>query len=207
MIPRPFSLWAKDFLGFFQVSPRLKFPNGKMPGVPAKNSTFIGFLESFPKFHPKFPKLNPNINKFHRKRFGPLREKMGTVKKQPKTAAIKTRSTKRNRTMKIEQKAGHISGAGNGHIQPSTGGPTRRFDLPSPETIAAHTVPPPAMPEPLFYDIDQAAAALNVCTKTVRRLIARGKLTSCKHLRKILIPRNQIEGFIKASCPKPDFQI
>ena len=74
-------------------------------------------------------------------------------------------------------------------------------NLPSRETIALYT-----KPEPLFYDIKQAAFALNMCTKTVRRLIARGKLTSCKVLRKVLIPREQIEAFIKATCDKPNFQ-
>jgi excisionase family DNA binding protein len=60
--------------------------------------------------------------------------------------------------------------------------------------------------KPLAYDINQAAFALNVCTKTIRRLLQRRKLTSCKALRKILIPREQIENFLKASCDKPDCQ-
>ena len=68
-------------------------------------------------------------------------------------------------------------------------------------------VPASPLPEPLFYDIDQAAAALNVCTKTVRRLLARGKLTSCKLLRKVLIPRKQIEDFMKATCDVPKFTL
>jgi excisionase family DNA binding protein len=55
------------------------------------------------------------------------------------------------------------------------------------------------MPEPLAYDIKQAAAALNMSTKTVRRLIARGKLTPCTVLRKLLIPRKQIEGFFNTN--------
>jgi len=58
-------------------------------------------------------------------------------------------------------------------------------------------------PEPLFCDIKQTAAALNCCTKTVRRLIQRGYFCPCKVLRKILIPRKQIEGFLKATCGKP----
>lgn len=74
----------------------------------------------------------------------------------------------------------------------------RKIDLPSPETIRASLVP-----EPLLYDIDQAAAVLNTSTKTVRRLLMRRKLTSCSALRKILIPRKQIEDFIKATCPNP----
>ena len=69
--------------------------------------------------------------------------------------------------------------------------------------------PAPAtpLPEPLVYDIDQVAAALNVCTKTVRRLIARRKLTSCSALRKVLIPRKQIEDFMKATCDVPKFTL
>ena len=63
---------------------------------------------------------------------------------------------------------------------------------------------PPPLPEPLAYDIKQSAAALNMSTKTVRRLIQRGKLTCSKAVRKILIPREQIENFWKATCDKPN---
>ena len=73
----------------------------------------------------------------------------------------------------------------------------KNIELPSAETIRAAQV------EPLFYDINQAAQALNVSTKSVRRLIILGQLTPCTALRKILIPRKQIEDFIKASCPAP----
>jgi len=61
--------------------------------------------------------------------------------------------------------------------------------------------------EPLLYDINQTAAAINCCTKTVRNLIRRGKFKPCNALRKVLIPRKQIEDFIKATCgtPKPLF--
>lgn len=73
------------------------------------------------------------------------------------------------------------------------------IELPSVETIKA------AQAEPLFFDINQAASALNISTKSVRRLLRRGRLTSCKALRKVLIPRKQIEEFIKASCDAPKF--
>ena len=58
--------------------------------------------------------------------------------------------------------------------------------------------------EPLLYDINQTAAMLNCCTKSVRRLIARGLLKPCSALRKVLIPRQQIEEFIKATCGNPN---
>jgi excisionase family DNA binding protein len=61
--------------------------------------------------------------------------------------------------------------------------------------------------QPLLYDIQQSAQVLNVSTKTVRRLLARRKLTSCNVLRKVLIPRDQLTAFMKATCDKPDFQI
>jgi excisionase family DNA binding protein len=61
----------------------------------------------------------------------------------------------------------------------------------------------PAQIQPLFYDIHQAACALNLSTKSVRRLLWRGRLTSCKAVRKVLIPRKQIEDFIRASCDTP----
>jgi excisionase family DNA binding protein len=97
--------------------------------------------------------------------------------------------------MKIESNSGQNPVLKNGH-----------HDLPSRETIQAFVRPPVTKPEPLAYDINQAAAALNVCTKTIRRLIARGKLTTCKVLRKVLIPREQIENFLKATCDTPNFQ-
>ena len=59
------------------------------------------------------------------------------------------------------------------------------------------------MPEPLVYTVEEAAAALNVSTKTIRRLLARGLLTGSKALRKILIPRQQIRDFLKATCDVP----
>ena len=108
--------------------------------------------------------------------------------------------------MKMEQNLGQPPVPKNGKPEPLSGRAISRFDLPSPETIAAYTRPEPSKPEQLFYDINQAAFALNVCPKTVRRLIARGKLTACKYLRKVLIPKAQIEAFIKATCDQPNFQ-
>jgi excisionase family DNA binding protein len=60
------------------------------------------------------------------------------------------------------------------------------------------------LPQPLFYDIKQAAVVLNCSTKSVRRLIQRGYFSPCKALRKILIPREQIEAFLKATCDAPN---
>jgi len=77
------------------------------------------------------------------------------------------------------------------------------IELPSRETIQACLRQGPLTPEPLAYDINQAAAALNMSTKSVRRLLRRGKLTCCKVMRKILIPRQQIEEFFKRNCDTP----
>jgi len=66
--------------------------------------------------------------------------------------------------------------------------------------IASPEVAKTAPVEPLLYDIKQAAQALNCSTKSVRRLIWRGLLKPCSALRKVLIPRKQIEEFIKATC-------
>jgi len=55
----------------------------------------------------------------------------------------------------------------------------------------------------LVYTIPEAAAVLNVSTKTIRRLIDRRFLTPCGALRKKLIPRPQIEAFLKATCDTP----
>lgn len=58
-------------------------------------------------------------------------------------------------------------------------------------------------PESLVYTVQEAAVALNVSTKTVRRLLQRKLLTGSKALRKILIPRQQLEAFLKATCDVP----
>jgi excisionase family DNA binding protein len=61
----------------------------------------------------------------------------------------------------------------------------------------------PSKPLPLAYTVEEAAAALNVSTKTVRRLLDRGILTASKALRKKLIPRKQLEDFLKSTCDIP----
>ena len=77
------------------------------------------------------------------------------------------------------------------------------------EAAAARQSPPaPARPAPsttapLALTVEEAAVALNVSTKTIRRLLAREILTASKALRKKLIPRSQIEGFLKATCDAP----
>lgn len=67
----------------------------------------------------------------------------------------------------------------------------------------AHSGPSGSPPVRLAYTVEEAAVALNVCTKTIRRLLDRGILTASKALRKKLIPRSQIEGFLKATCDAP----
>lgn len=56
---------------------------------------------------------------------------------------------------------------------------------------------------PLVYTVQEAAEALHVNPKTIRRLLARGVLTASKAVRKKLIPRYQIENFLKATCDQP----
>jgi excisionase family DNA binding protein len=55
-------------------------------------------------------------------------------------------------------------------------------------------------PASKFMTIDEAAAALNVSTKTIRRLIQRRLLRACKAVRKILIPTVDVESFIQRTC-------
>ena len=52
---------------------------------------------------------------------------------------------------------------------------------------------------PQFYTVREAAVALNVSDKTVRRLLLREVLHSSKALRKKLIPRKDIETFFEAT--------
>ena len=75
--------------------------------------------------------------------------------------------------------------------------------VPQPAAARAEAAPLVQTPAPLAYTVEEAAAALNVSTKTIRRLLARGILTASKALRKKLIPRAQIEGFLKATCDHP----
>ena len=75
----------------------------------------------------------------------------------------------------------------------------RTIELPSPETVRAAQV------QPLLYTIEEAATVLNMSIKSVRRLVWLGRLTRLKGIRKVLIPRKQIEDYIKANveAPKP----
>jgi excisionase family DNA binding protein len=49
----------------------------------------------------------------------------------------------------------------------------------------------------LAYTVKEAAFVLNVSEKTIRRFIDRGIFTCSTALRKKLIPRKQIEDFLK----------
>jgi len=66
-----------------------------------------------------------------------------------------------------------------------------------------HSAPTGSTPVRLALTVEEAATSLNVSTKTIRRLLDRGILTASKALRKKLIPRSQIEGFLKATCDAP----
>jgi excisionase family DNA binding protein len=59
-------------------------------------------------------------------------------------------------------------------------------------------------PVPLVYTVEEAAAVLRISTKSVRRLLQRGFFTNSKALRKILIPRTQIENFLNQTCARPN---
>lgn len=48
--------------------------------------------------------------------------------------------------------------------------------------------------------VDQAAEALCVSTKTVRRLVNRKLLRTSKAVRKLLIPVADIESFVQRTC-------
>lgn len=56
---------------------------------------------------------------------------------------------------------------------------------------------------PLVYTVDETATVLRTSTKTVRRLIKRGFFAPSRALRKILIPRSQVEAFLKSTCGQP----
>ena len=52
---------------------------------------------------------------------------------------------------------------------------------------------------PAFMTIPEVAHLLNVSEKTVRRLVERKILPRCRHLGKVLIPRDAVEKWIVES--------
>jgi excisionase family DNA binding protein len=66
------------------------------------------------------------------------------------------------------------------------------------ETPEENTVPPDVVvPDKRNYTLKEAALFLNVSTRTVERLIERKLLRRNKALRKILIPRSELESFLE----------
>ena len=63
------------------------------------------------------------------------------------------------------------------------------------ETLAVAPSRPP-LPR-LAYSVEETAQMLGVCTKSVRRLIARGLLRPSRALRHLLIPKAEIDKFLK----------
>jgi excisionase family DNA binding protein len=55
----------------------------------------------------------------------------------------------------------------------------------------------PGVPDKKNYTLKEAAIYLNVSTRTVERLIQRRLLRRNKALRKILIPRSELESFLQ----------
>ena len=53
------------------------------------------------------------------------------------------------------------------------------------------------VPQRLAYSLKETAAMLGICEKSVRRLIYRGLIRPCRALRHILIPRTEIERFLR----------
>lgn len=48
-----------------------------------------------------------------------------------------------------------------------------------------------------YYSVAQAAAVLNVCTRTMRRLIG-GKAVACKRVgRYVLVPKRSVDALVK----------
>jgi DNA-directed RNA polymerase specialized sigma24 family protein len=52
----------------------------------------------------------------------------------------------------------------------------------------------------LAYSLKETAAMLGICEKSVRRLILRGLIRPSRALRHILIPRQEIERFLRDTC-------
>lgn len=52
-------------------------------------------------------------------------------------------------------------------------------------------------PDRLAYNVQETARMLGVCDKSVRRIILRGLLCPSRALRHILIPKHEIERFLR----------
>jgi excisionase family DNA binding protein len=66
-------------------------------------------------------------------------------------------------------------------------------DDPAPSAVG------PTYPDKKNYTLKEAALYLNVSTRTVERLIQRRLLRRNKALRKIFIPRTELDGFLERS--------
>ena len=55
------------------------------------------------------------------------------------------------------------------------------------------------VPQRLAYSLKETAAMLGICEKSVRRLIYRELIRPCRALRHILIPKTEIERFLRDS--------
>jgi excisionase family DNA binding protein len=62
-------------------------------------------------------------------------------------------------------------------------------------TTAPYPMSPPA--SRVAYSVQETAQMLGVCDKSVRRLILRGLIRPSRALRHILIPRDEIERFLR----------
>jgi excisionase family DNA binding protein len=53
------------------------------------------------------------------------------------------------------------------------------------------------VPQRLAYSLKETAAMLGICDKSVRRLILRGLIRPSRALRHVLIPKTEIERFLR----------
>lgn len=59
------------------------------------------------------------------------------------------------------------------------------------------SIPVPGNPQRLAFSIQETAAMLGVCDKSVRRLILRGLLRPSRALRHLLIPKHELDRFLR----------
>ena len=63
------------------------------------------------------------------------------------------------------------------------------------DTIAPH--PLNGTPPRVAYSVQETARMLGVCDKSIRRLILRGLIRPSRALRHILIPKDELERFLR----------
>ncbi|PWU19839.1 MAG: hypothetical protein C5B50_05265 [Verrucomicrobia bacterium] len=97
--------------------------------------------------------------------------------------------------MKQDQTEAGVASMGGPEGSPRTSGPFTSCAGASP--LTEKHIPSASRLSRVAFNVKETAAMLGICEKSVRRLVARGLLRPSRALRHLLIPKNEIERFLK----------